>query len=87
MNLKKKEKKEKKKDKNSLTTGYQYHVGTRKGFKIEMICSLTLSTPTIQFSTVLFHFQCSHMLRFIKLKISTKESQNKKSKREVSIWR
>ena len=64
----------KKKKKNSLTTGYQYHVGTREGFKIEMICSLTLSTPTIQFSTILCHFQCSHMLGFIKLKISTKES-------------
>ena len=74
MNLKTMKKKKRKKNKNSLTSTYQYHVGTREGFKIEMTRSLTLSTPTIQFSTILCHFQRSHMLGFIKLKISTKES-------------
>ena len=48
-----------------------------------MTCSLALSTPTIQCSTILCHFQCNHMLGFIKLKISTKESQKKKKKKEA----
>ena len=63
-----------------MTTGYQYHVGTEEGFKIEMTCSLTLSTPTIQFSTILCHFQYSHMLGFIKLKINTKKKKKKQNK-------
>ena len=56
------EKKRGKKNKDSLTSTYQYDVGTREGFKIEMTCSLTLSTPTIQFSTILCHFERNHML-------------------------
>ena len=43
MNLRNNEKKK------EMTTRYQYHVGTREGFKIEMTCSLTLLTPTIHF--------------------------------------
>ena len=75
-------KKRKKKNKNSWTSAYQYDVGTREGFKIEMTRSLTLSSPTIQFSTILCRFQCSHMLRFIKPKINKKESQKKKNAKE-----
>ena len=39
-----------------------------EGFIIEMTYGLTLSTPTIQFSTIVFHFQCSCGVGFIKLK-------------------
>jgi len=61
MNLKKKKKGQEFVDNmTSLSRG--------EGFKTEMTYGFTLSTPTIQFSTIFFHFQCSHDLGFIKLK-------------------